>query len=357
MTDINNIYRVTPRQLASYIEDDFYAGLVPYVEGSPGIGKSSIFAQVARKLNLKLIDHRLSTSAPEDLSGLPMIDQETKTASFMPFAELFPLDNTEVPLNDAGQPYDGWCLFLDEMNSAPKSVQAAAYKLVLDRKTGQRDLHERVVIGGAGNLSTDRAITNPISTAMQSRLSHYVLDINFNEWLEDVALKHNWDRRIIAYLSRYNSKLMDFKPEHNEKTFCCPRTWEFVNQLLQTREPSKKGIDPKRASAYAGKITSGVAVDFIQFTRCFENLISITEIIADPEKCRIPQDPAEQWANISHMTEMVDEKNFGDLAAYASRFSLDFRVLFFRSVLIQKPKLRQHQAFATAMRELNRYLA
>lgn len=351
MTDINNIYRVTPRQLAQYIEDDFYAGLVPYVEGSPGIGKSSIFHQVANKLGLKMIDHRLSTSAPEDLSGLPMIDQATGTAKFMPFAELFPLDTDELP-----EGKQGWCLFLDEFNSAPKSVQAAAYKLVLDRKTGQRDLHPNVVIGGAGNLSTDRAITNPVSTAMQSRLSHYVLDINFNEWLEDVALKNNWDRRIIAYLSRYNAKLFDFRPEHNEKTFCCPRTWEFVNQLLQTREPSKKGIDPKRTAAYAGKITSGVAVDFIQFTRCFENLISIKEIVADPEKCRIPNDQAEQWANITHMVEMVDEGNFGDLATYAGRFSLDFRILFGRMLMIQKPKLRAHHAWATMMRELNLYI-
>ena len=352
MDDINNIYRVTPRQLAEAIEDDFYSGVVPYVEGSPGIGKSSIFAQVANKLGLKLIDHRLSTSAPEDLSGLPMIDPVSKRAMFMPFGDLFPLEDDELP-----EGKQGWMLFLDEFNSAPKAVQAAAYKLVLDRKTGQRNLHPNVVIGGAGNLSTDRAITNPIGTAMQSRLSHYVLEVNFKEWLEDVALKENWDRRIIAYLSRYPSKLMDFRPDHNEKTFCCPRTWEFVNNLLKAREPSSKGINPAQTHKYAGKITSGVAVDFIQFTRVFENLISIKEIENDPSSCRIPSDPSEQWANISHMCEMVNEKNFGDLSTYAGRFSLDFKVLFFRSVMVQKPQLRTHPAFATALRDLNRYLS
>lgn len=350
MTDINNLYRVTPRQLAECLEDDFFCGVTPYVEGSPGIGKSSIFAQVAKKLNLELIDHRLSTSAPEDLSGLPRFNEDG-TASFAPFAELFPLDTTPLP-----EGKDGWLVFLDEMNSAPKAVQAAAYKLVLDRRTGQRKLNERVVMGGAGNLSTDRAITNPIGTAMQSRLSHYVLEISFDDWLQDVALKNNWDRRIIAYLNRYKSRLFDFRPDHNEKTFCCPRTWEFVNNMLTLREPSKKGIDPSRATRYTGKITSGVAVDFIQFTRCFENLININDIIADPLSCTIPNDPAEQWANIAHMCEVVGESNFGDLAAYANRFSLDFKVLFFRSVLIQKPQLRSHHAFASAMASLQRYL-
>jgi len=350
--DINNIYRVTPRQLAKAVEEDFYAGLVPYVEGSPGIGKSSIFAQVAKKLNLKLIDHRLSTSAPEDLSGLPQIDKEDGRAFFAPFKDLFPLDTDTVP-----DGYQGWCLFLDEFNSAPKSVQAAAYKLVLDRRTGQRMLNPNVVIGGAGNLSTDRAITNPIGTAMQSRLSHYTLEISHKEWLEDVAIKQNYDPRIIAYLNRYPGKLMDFRPDHNEKTFCCPRTWEFVNKLLKSSEPSKKGIDPQRTYMYAGKITTGVAVDFIQFTRCFESLINIRDIEADPEGCRIPSDPLEQWANIAHMCEIITEKNFGDLSTYANRFSLDFKVLFFRSVMVRKPELRRHQAFITAMVSLNRYLS
>lgn len=348
--DINNLYTVTPRQLAAALEEDFYAGVVPHVEGSPGIGKSAIFAQVAKKLNLELIDHRLSTSAPEDLSGLPRFNNDG-TASFAPFADLFPLDTTPLP-----EGKDGWLLFLDEMASASKSVQAAAYKLILDRRTGQRKLHPNVAIGGASNKSTDRAITNPIGTAMQSRLSHYTLEISHKDWLMDVALAENWDSRIIAYLNRYPGKLFDFRPDHNEKTFCCPRTWSFVNSLLKTREPSKKGIDPTRTHMYAGKITSGVAVDFIQFTHCFESLISVDQIVNDPNSCAIPNDPLVQWANIAHMCELVSEKNFGPLATYANRFSLDFKILFFRSVLVNKPMLRAHPAFASAMQKLYDYL-
>ncbi len=29
------------------------------------------------------------------------------------------------------------------------------------------------------------------------------------------------------------NKLMDFDPEHEDKTFCCPRTWEFVNNIIK----------------------------------------------------------------------------------------------------------------------------
>lgn len=347
---MTEIYRCTPRQTAKFVDECIYAGLVPFVQSSPGMGKSSIMRQIAKKSNLKLIDHRLSTSAPEDLSGLPEFYTNAvgqRRARFVPFGDLFPVEGDAVP-----DGYDGWMLFMDEFNSASKSVQAASYKLILDKMTGQHPLHERVVMTAAGNLSTDRAITNPISTAMQSRVVHLEMEINFEEWLYDVALKENYDARVIAYLSQYNSKLMDFRPDHQEKTFCCPRTWEFTNRILT----NKSVVKDEDAALIAGTITSGVAVDFVQFTKVFHNLVTINEIRADPEGCRVPQDPGSKWAVIAHMMEKVDDKNFDDLATYANRFTLDFTILFFRSVLVRQPTLRQHPAFIRAMSAMSRYL-
>ncbi len=342
MTDL---FRCTPRQVKQFITDCLYAGLVPFVQSSPGMGKSTIMRNVANDLQLQMIDHRLSTSAPEDLSGLPRFDDEGR-AMFSPFADLFPLEGTPKPKGK-----EGWMLFLDEFNSASKSVQAASYKLILDRMTGQKHLHENCVITAAGNLSTDRAITNPISTAMQSRVVHLEMQISFEEWLYDVALKEGYDSRIIAYLSQFPSKLMDFRPDHNEKTFCCPRTWEFTNRLIKDRD-----VTDSTAILLAGTITSGVAVDFVQFTRVFHNMVTIDEIRKDPLGCRIPNDVGSKWAITSHMMEKVTEENFDDLSIYANRFTVDFRILFYRSILVRNPQLRQHPAFIRAMSELARYL-
>lgn len=343
-----NLYRCTPRQVKKFINECLYAGLVPFVQSSPGMGKSSIMRAIAQEQNLKLIDHRLSTSAPEDLSGLPSFQtvNGVTTAAFVPFGDLFPLEGDEVP-----EGYEGWMLFLDEMNAASKAVQAASYKLVLDRMTGQKKLNERCLITAAGNLSTDRSIVNALSTAMQSRMVHLEMQINFEEWLYDVAFKENYDSRIIAYLSQFPSKLMDFRPDHNEKTFCCPRTWEFTNRLIQG-----KTVTDDMAILLAGTITSGTAVDFVQFTKVFHNMVTIKEIQMDPLGCRIPNDTGSKWAVIASMMEKIDDKNFDDLSTYANRFSVDFRILFFRSVLVKNPTLRQHPAFIRAMSELARYL-
>jgi hypothetical protein len=200
-------------------------------------------------------------------------------------------------------------------------------------------------------MATDRAIVNNLSTAMQSRVVHLELEVNFEEWLYDVALKENYDSRIIAYLSQYPSKLMDFRPDHNEKTFCCPRTWEFMNRLIKGNE-----VTEAKASLYAGTLTSGVAVDFITFTKVFHNMVKIDQVIRDPHGTPVPNDNNAKWATISHLMEGVNDLNFDPLCTYASRFDLSFKILFFRSVMVRQPTLRQHPAFAQAMSQLSRYL-
>jgi len=342
---MENLYKCTPRQVRTFVLDCLYAGLVPFVQSSPGMGKSSIMRSVANELNLKLIDHRLSTSAPEDMTGLPRFDEEGR-AHFAPFADLFPIEGTPLPENK-----DGWMVFLDEANSATKMVQAACYKLILDRATGQYPLHENVVITMAGNLAADRAIVNVLSTAMQSRVVHIEMIVSFLEWLEDVALKEDYDSRIIAYLNYKNGMLMDFRPDHQDKTFCCPRTWEFMNRLVKD-----KPIQDEKIPLYAGTITSGVAVDFVQFTKVFDKIPDMMAILSDPTGVEVPSDSATRWAVTSHVMEKVEEDNFGLTTTYINRFPMEFRILFFRSMMSRKPQLRQHPDFARSMSELSRYL-
>lgn len=336
-------YKCTPRQIKKHVIRCMKAGLVPFIQSSPAMGKSAIVASIAKEYGLELIDHRLSTSAPEDLSGLPHFADGK--ASFLPF-DTFPTEDQELP---AGK--QGWLLFLDEMNSATKMVQAAAYKLVLDKMVGLKKLHPNVVIVCAGNLSTDRAIVNPMSTAMQSRLVHLIMELDFKEFLEDVMLTQRWDSRIVAFLNYKPGFLHDFKPDHNEHTFCAPRTWEFLNKLIKDQP-----ILDEDAALYAGTITSGVAVDFVQFTKVYESLPKLEDVVKDPEHTPMPGDSATRYATITHLLEYVEEKNFDPISLFVDRLPPEFRVLFYRGLLIQKPELKKHSAFRRALVTLSKYL-
>lgn len=340
---MTNIYTCTPRQVRKHVTRCFHAGVVPMVHGSPGIGKSAVMHAIANSLNLELVDIRLSMADPTDLSGLPVFTNGR--ATFMPF-DMFPLEDTPIPNGKAG-----WLIFFDEFNSAPKSVQAASYKVVLDRMIGMNKLHPNVVMACAGNLATDRAIVNPLNTAMQSRLVHLEMVADFDEWVQDVAIPQNMDSRIVAYLSQYPSKLMDFRPDHQDKTFCAPRTWEFINRLIQGEEVVD--ID---TPLYAGTITSGVATEFVQFTKVFNSLVTVQQIIADPNNCPIPQDISAQWATIARMNELVTEENLQPLMTYIGRFSMQFRVLALRTILFKKPTWRKHEAIRDQAVKLSKYL-
>lgn len=104
---IDSLSVCTPRQARYNIERCLKANVVPFITSSPGLGKSSIVKQIAEDYGLILIDHRLSTSAPEDLSGLPRF-REDGTAEFSPFAGLFPLRGQAIP-----EGKNGWLLFLN----------------------------------------------------------------------------------------------------------------------------------------------------------------------------------------------------------------------------------------------------
>ena len=320
-------------------------GLVPFVQSSPGMGKSSIAKSLAKEANLQIIDHRLSTSEPTDMSGLARFN-ENGYAYYSPFEGLFPLESTPLPDGK-----NGWLLILDEFNSAKKDVQAASYKLILDREVGQHKLNPNVYIICLGNLATDRAIVNNLSTAMQSRLIHFVMEVSFTEWLEDVAIKDSYDSRLIAFLSMYPKYLMDFRPDHQEKTFCCPRTWEFMNKLIMDEE-----IVDEDAPLFAGTITSGKAVEFIQFNKAINGLVNVKDVIADPHYCQLPPNLACLWATTTHLLEQVNHKNFDPICTYVGRFDMSFRVLFFRSIVIRYPELKQHPAFIRSLSEVSRYL-
>lgn len=343
----------TPNQAKENIIRCIKAGLVPFIQSSPGVGKSSIVKQIAKEFNLKLIDHRLSTSDPTDMLGLPHF--ENGQATFAPFRELFPLHisgmNPEEEKKLLFGDKDGALLFLDEFNSAPRSVQAAAYRLILDREVGQHKLHRNVAIVCAGNKLDDNAITVNLSTAMQSRLIHIIMEPNLEQWMENVAIKEHYDERVTAYLKMFPEHLMVFNPENVEHTFACPRTWEFVNRLIKN-EPE---IDNSYLALLSGTITNEIAISFLSFCKVKNEMITYKDVIAHPETAKIPEKNEAKWGTIFHLLNHVDGNNFEEISKYIGRYSVDYKIIFYRSVYKYHPELEDHPAFTAVKMELAKF--
>ena len=188
--------------------------------GAPGVGKSQITAEVARAHGVPLIDLRLSQMEPTDLRGIP-----------------FRVDNRvewSVPslLPDERRHGASGILFLDEITSAPATVTAAAYQLILDRRLGDYRLPPGWAIFSAGNRYGDRGVTYMMPAPLANRFTHFEIEPCLDDWVA-WAHAHRIDDRIIAFLRFRPELLFDFDPARNPVAFPSPRSWEYAHRALQ----------------------------------------------------------------------------------------------------------------------------
>ena len=290
-----------------------------------------------------MIDLRLSQCTPEDLNGFPM--RNGNKATFTPF-DHFPLQGDPVP-----QGYNGWLLFLDEMTSASKPVQAAAYKLILDRMVGSHHLHDAVAIMAAGNKASDRAVVNSLSTALQSRVITYELALSLDDFMEH-AISKNFDHRIVGFLNYLPDRLMVFKPDHQDFTFACPRTWEFLSRLIKGKD-----VSPNILARVAGTIGSGTATEFITFAQEYAKLPKLDDIVADPSAAKIPDEMSAKYATISMLIAKSDPASLTQVIRYVERFHIEMQIIFCRGVHSRDKTLQQKDpVFKAYLQRMVRYI-
>lgn len=305
---------ITTKDLPNALTEVLFARLVPMITGNPGSGKSDIVKQVANKLNLQLIDVRLSQMDSSDINGFPTI-KDGKTIFVPP--DIFPITTDPLPKGK-----DGWLIFLDELSSASLSTQAAAYKLVLDKQVGQYHLHPNVAIVAAGNKSTDKAIVNRMGTAMQSRLVHFNLEVGSKDWI-DWALVNNIHHSIISFIEFRPALLHNFNPNHVDNTFACPRTWEFVNRVIK----DKQKLSTLDTTIIAGCIGEGPAREFKGYTDIFESLPRLSDIIKTPTTCQLTERPDVLYATSGLISHNINKDNIESLAQYIERMPLEFQMI------------------------------
>ena len=272
-----------PAHITEVIEQEFTSTQQGYhtpvmLWGPPGVGKSQIVAQVAEKHVAAIVDIRLSQMEPSDLRGIPF-----KQGSKVEWA--IPAMLPDITLHgEAG------ILFIDEITSAPPSVSAAAYQLILDRRLGEYRVPEHWAIVAAGNRQGDRGITYSMPSPLANRFSHYEVEVNLDDWAA-WAYKNGIDERVIGFLRFRPDLLFDFRPEHNPVAFPSPRSWEFAHRAL-FKFAELPQLLPGGLEACVGH---AAAVEFLAFIRSLENLPDI-DAIANGESSQCPQDIDLQYA-------------------------------------------------------------
>jgi hypothetical protein len=277
-----------------------------FLWGPPGIGKSSLVKQVAKEKGMKIIDLRLTLLDPVDLRGLPMVDKDKGKAIWLP-PDFLP-DPSDPP----------GILFLDEINVAPPSVQAAAYQLVLDRKIGEYKLPKGWIIIAAGNRITDRSVAYRLPTALANRFTHIEVQVSPEEW-NKWAWENNVDAYVISFIKYSAHLLLKFDPQSNSIAFPTPRSWDFVSRLKHLRDEDFALY----MKAVQGTVGEAVAQQFLAFLNYRDTLPNPLDIL-EGKPYEIPTQIDAQYVLmgglIQEFIEHHNDENISNFFAYVAQY-------------------------------------
>lgn len=337
------IREVTLKQAKPLIMDTLRAHLTPQLVSSPGVGKSAIMREIAEEWNLKLIDIRLTEYDPTELNGYPFIlnpkdEMHLVRAGHVPMVT-FPTEHDPLPVNPkTGKPFRGWLILLDEFPSAPLAVQAAAYKITLDRMVGNHNLHKNCFVATAGNKATDKAIVKKLSTAQQSRLITLVIKACSDTWLE-WAERVNIDYRVRSFIRWKPEEIHRFDPNHADLTFPCPRTWHFISRLATANK--WEDIPHEKLPLLAGTVGHAAAQMFFSFCEVFGRLPDIKDICYDPEGCQLPNEISVHHAAAGLVAHHINKDNAAPLIRFLNRLPADLQTVTLRNAIKRDDELRQ----------------
>jgi hypothetical protein len=278
--------------------------------GPPGVGKSQMVAQISERHKAPLIDIRLSQMEPSDLRGIPFRSEDTVEWA------------VPAMLPSAQRHGEEGILFLDEITSAPPSVSAAAYQLILDRKLGEYEVPPGWAIIAAGNRQGDRGVTYSMPAPLANRFSHYEVEVNMDDWVT-WAYANGIDERIIAFLRFRQDLLFDFDPAHNPIAFPSPRSWEFAHRGLQKFDENHELL----TGALQACVGNAAGIELRAFIESLDQMPDLDAIV-NGEDITAPKEIDLQYAVASALVgrairvKDTDDaaRVHGNILAYASKF-------------------------------------
>ena len=244
-----------------------------FIWGPPGIGKSEIVDSITQERSGYMIDMRLALMEPTDLRGIPVPNTNTGLMEWLPPADL--------PTQELADQFECVVLFLDEMNQAPQSVQAAAYQLILNRRLGNYRLPDNVLIVAAGNRESDRGVAYRMPSPLANRFVHLEMTTDFEDW-QNWALTNDISAEVVGYVTANKMDLMNFDPRTASRAFATPRSWTFVSQMLP--QEGEQISDSRLHDLIAGTVGDGIATKFMAHRAISGKLPNPTDILSGKVK-------------------------------------------------------------------------
>ena len=322
-------YTLRPSELSEVLALLAEARQPTIVWGPPGAAKSQVAQQVAAATNRQYVDVRALLLDPVDLRGIPWRDTHDRTRwappAFLP------------PPGDTGR----WLINLEELPSAVPMVQAALYQLVLDRRVGEYELPEGASLIACGNRETDRGVVHRMPTPLASRFVHLEIRVDAEDWLGWGAA-NGIVPEVLFFVTYEPDLLHRFDPQSREKAFPCPRTWEFVSNIVKHRN----GLDPAAERAiFRGAVGEAAAVEFSAFLNVWRELPHPRAVLNDPGNADIPENASALMALCGSLYRLATDVTMDAIVTFAQRLRREVGESLVGACVRRDPALQRSPAF------------
>ena len=284
------------------------------LKGEPGIGKSSVL-KALQAMHGDKYDYIYVDCPVMDLSDIVMRIPNHDTKSLESYvSSLFKLDSPKPKI-----------IMLDEFSKTNKLLQTLFTRLLLERCLGDNDLrktHPGTILFGTGNHATDGVGDSMLAHAGNRVMIVPVNKPNAVRWNIWASL-NGISRSIRAWVAMNPKALASWydggqddnefilRPGNKQLSFVSNRSLAQVDVVVKNKD---KFNDRVFKAALAGTCGMAFANSFDAFVKMDKELVSVKDVIADPDSIPMPEKPAVLFMMMFNAVDTIETQD--DLSSF-----------------------------------------
>lgn len=288
--------------------------------GSPGIGKTStshalgelmtsavranpslvygdnVPAKVPEAI-VKVVD--LSSSLPEDLNGLPKLEDGVTRFYAQEWMHQLCQENAYG------------VLVLDDLPAAAPMMQVASRTIALERRVHEHRLAPGVFVIVTGNRREDKSAASTLPAHFRNSVLLLDCELDVDEWAKWYGRNEHLAPVVPAFL-RFRQEKLSQTPDKADKrgAFATPRTWTKLGAQYAVADATENLFE-----VASGLVGEGVATEFVAFCKIRNELVNPEEVFDAPETA-LPK-PGKTLDTPDKLVAMAT--SLGEIAAHRSK--------------------------------------
>lgn len=236
--------------------------------GPPGIGKTQIMEQIARKCGIALVSYTITHHTRQSAVGLPFIREkiyQDRTCSVTEYTMSEIIASVYEKMERTG--LKEGILFLDEINCVSETLAPTMLQFLQCKMFGNQKVPEGWIIVAAGNPPEYNKSVREFDVVTLDRIRRIDVEEDFGVWKE-YAYSAGIHPAVISYLDIHKDNFYRMETSVDGRMFATARGWEDLSQFLYAYEKLGKRADREVVGQY---IQHGKAArDFANYLELFE---------------------------------------------------------------------------------------